>query len=136
MSNDERLFTVSESWLKSVGVKDDDIESVNARYSRTMFWLSEDEVINNLCDYIERLSMARTLKELPDDVVHTSMSSIVKIFNEMKLDRLTLSDKTYSSLDNDILFNFNFFKSKNEKSYLNEHIKLIELLMEVTDEQK
>lgn len=134
--NEERLFTVSESWLKSVGVKDDDIESVNARYSRTMFWLSEDEVINNLYDYIERLSMARTLKELPDDVVHTSMSSIVKIFNEMKLDRLTLSDKTYSSLDNDILFNFNFFKSKNEKSYLNEHIKLIELLMEVTDEQK
>ncbi|MGL5715842.1 MAG: hypothetical protein ACRCX2_22685 [Paraclostridium sp.] len=134
--NEERLFTVSESWLRSVGVKDVDIESVNARYSRTMFWLSEDEMINNLYDYIERLSMARTLKELPDDVVHTSMSSIVKIFNEMKLDRLTLSDKTYSSLDNDILFNFNFFKSKNEKSYLNEHIKLIELLMEVTDEQK
>ncbi|MGL4358370.1 MAG: hypothetical protein ACRCSY_06715, partial [Cetobacterium sp.] len=54
---DNELFTVSAQWMRSIGISEDNILSISKRYSKTLYYLTEYTIIEDLSYVIKELCL-------------------------------------------------------------------------------
>ncbi|MGL4645055.1 MAG: hypothetical protein ACRCVH_12095 [Vagococcus fluvialis] len=100
---DNELFTVSAQWMRSIGVSEDNILSISKRYSKTLYYLTEYTIIEDLSYVIKELCL-KDEELIPDDKVFIEYDILEKIIEEIKLNHLTTSANTDMAINEDIQY--------------------------------
>lgn len=100
---DNELFTVSAQWMRSIGVSEDDISAINKRYSKTLYYLTEYTIIEDLSYVIKELCL-KDEELIPDDKVFIEYDILEKIIEEIELNHLTTSANTDMAINEDIQY--------------------------------